>query len=725
MTKKIQDIKREDQIKNIDLKGAAGHPPEAGAGANLQKIEKDKNTLYKKKTPIREVKDLTGTEKEHFIYIKGEKFTPPKTLGNLMKIAISGLLILLSINAINVYYTGKKLTRDISAEAYEGYSFLIDAGKSATKIQFDKAAEIFDKALGNFSEAKNELWFISTDQSYYSKNNNMGQAVNALLIGGQHFAKAGSYFLEALEEFNKIPLYFVSKNKSEVAPSAKTAQNQPSITDAIKTGLDKTNLAITEISLASEQLTKIDESSLPSEIAGKITMAKKQIVDISKTLEATSKHFPAILKLLGDRYPHRYLILLQNNNEIRPSGGFIGSYVILDINEGEIEKLEVNDVYDIDDAYRGVIEPPDELKKFVSNWRFRDSNYSADFPTSAAKAKWFLQKEGGPGVDTVIAINQGLLKSMLEITGPVQVGNFGKLNAENYNLLLSYVIEGKIWGAEDPKHILKVFIPAFKEAILKEENVSKIGSNLYKAIQQKHIMMYSGDEEIEALFDSIGVSGRVYQNAANEDYLSVINTSVGGTKSDQFIEENILHDTHLDKNGNLTDEVTIKRSHLWDDEIYYKWKKILASYGFNTMPDQLIDILGRGRNKVYMRIYVPDGSILLNSSDPNLETKYDKDLKKTYFFTIMEVKAGETASVKVSYRLPFILNLDDASEAYRLTVEKQPCRRGSIITNKMNSDPEINNLSVYPKESRSEGSGKIIYATNLVYDRYFAGIWSK
>ena len=290
MTKKIQDIKREAQIKNIDLKGAAG--------ARLQKPEKDKNTLYKKKTPIIEVKDLTGTEKEHFIYIKGEKFTPPKTIGNLMKIAVSGLLILLSINAINVYYTGKKLTRDISAEAYEGYSFLIDAGKSATKIQFDKAAEIFDKALGNFSEAKSELWFISTDQSYYAKNNNVGQAVNALLVGGQHFAKAGSYFLETLEEFNKIPLYFVSKNKSD---GAKKSQNQPSITDAIKTGLDKTNLAITEISLASEQLAKIDESSLPSEIAGKITMAKKQIADISKTLEATSEHFPAILKLLARR----------------------------------------------------------------------------------------------------------------------------------------------------------------------------------------------------------------------------------------------------------------------------------------------------------------------------------------------------------------------------------------------------------------------------------------
>lgn len=708
MGKKIQDIKAEAEINNINLKAKPGHS---------SVIKKTRNVLYKQKTPIREVKDLSGTKADHFIYIKGKKYTPPKFLGNLLKIGVVGFLIILLFNTINVYYTGKKLERGVASEAYEGYSFLIDAGKNASKIQFDKASESFGRAMENFSTAKNELWFISTDKSFYNKQNSVGQAINALLIGGQHFSTAGNYFLDGLEEFNLIPLYFVSKNNNPKNPN-------PSITDSLKKGLDKTNLAIEEINLAAEQLETVNENGLPSEIATRITVIKKQVAELSETLNATATHFPALLKLLGDRYPHRYLILLQNNNEIRPSGGFIGSYAIMDINEGYIEKLEVHDVYDIDGSYKGIIEPPDELKKFTGNWRFRDSNYSPDFPTSAAKAKWFLQKEGGPSVDTVIAINQGLLADLLEITGPIRVGNFGKLNSENYNLLLSYVIEGKIWGAEDPKHILKVFIPEFKEAILQEKNIAKVGSKLYRAIQQKHIMVYSGDEEIENLFDAMGMSGKVYQGAADEDYFSVINTSIGGTKSDQFVEENILHDTFIDSGGNVTDEVTIKRSHLWDDEIYYKWKKMLRDYGLYEMPDGLIDILGRGRNKVIMRIYVPDGSILLNSTDTKLETKYDKDLKKTYFLATVEIIAGETDSLKIRYRLPFTLDLQSAGN-YKLIAEKQPGSRGSIFTKTVHTDPEVYSLSVYPKESRIDAGGNVIYATNLVYDRYFSGIWSK
>lgn len=714
MPKKISDLKLEPNKKKIDLRG----PKSADFFVKeFKRLKKNKYNLYKQKTPITEVKDLSGGKKANYIYIKGKQFTPPKFLGNLLKIAGIGFLIILIINTVNVYHAGKKLEENISAEAAEGYSFLIDAGKSATKVQFDSALEIFEKALENFSDAKEKLWFVSTDKSFYANDNNVTHAASALLTGGKYFALSGGYFLEAMEEFNKIPLYFVAKNNN---PEAKV-----SITDALKIGLEKTDLAISQVSLASEQMATINVDSLPSEISLRVKFAQEKVAETSELLNTTAQHFPALLKLLGDRYPHRYLILFQNNNEIRPTGGFIGSYAIMDLNEGFISGLETNDVYDLDGYYGGIIEPPDELKAFTGNWRFRDSNYSPDFPTSAAKARWFLQKEGGPTVDTVIAINQGLLQDLLEVTGPVQVGGFGKLNSENYNLLLSYIIEGKIWGAEDPKHILKVFVPAFKDAILKEANIGKVGSKIFKAIQQKHVMLYSSDPEIQALFDAFGISGRVSFVSENEDYLSVINTAYGGTKSEPFIEEKITHDTYIDENGSVINTVTVSRSHLWTDDIYFRWRRILKSYGFEDMPDSLIDLLGRGANKVSVRIYVPAGSILLTSNGSDVITEYDKDLKKTYFRTKMEVSAGETAEFTLKYKLPFILDFNSTPATYRLFIDKQPGSRGSLFTKTISADDQLYNLSAFPSESRIDQNGQIIYATNLVYDRYFAGVWGK
>ncbi|MFH1533704.1 MAG: DUF4012 domain-containing protein [Nitrospirota bacterium] len=709
MPKNSKDIKIDPSHKKIDLKGKVS--------GKKKPIEKTENNIYKEDTPIREVKDLYSSKKENYIYIRGKKFNPPKYLGNLIRVALAGFLIIFAINIVNVYVIGKTIEKDISDTAYQGYNYILDAGKSATQIQFDNALESFDKAITNFEEAEDELWFINTDYSFYNEDSSVGQAVNAMLEGGKYFSFAGKYFLEAVEEFNKIPLYFVTKNNPD-QPSP------PSITDSLRLGLEKTDLAIEQINLASEQILTIEESTLPPELRARVTLAKTKIEEISNTLAATSEYFPAILKLLGDRYPHRYLILFQNNNEIRPSGGFIGSYAIMDINEGYIEKLETYDVYDIDGSYGGIIEPPEEFKPWTKNWRLRDSNYSPDFPTSAKKARWFLEKEGGPTVDTVIAINQGLLMDMLEITGPIQVGNFGALDSENYNLLLSYVIEGKVWGEEDPKHLLKVFVPLFKEAILKEENISKVSSKMYKAIQQKHIMMYSSDEEIQALFESTGLDGSVHISEPEEDYLSVIHISTGGTKSEQFMEEVIQHHTDIDINGKITNEITVERSHLWTDEIYFMWKKILAGYGFDEMPDNIIDILGRGENKVSTRIYVPEGSVLIETDGADVQTMYDKDLKKTYFFLEMNTKAGETSEVWIKYSLPFTLDFEPVA-TYKLIIEKQPGSKGSIFTKTVSKADEIYSLSIHPEDATLTSEGDITYATTLVYDKYFSALWGK
>jgi hypothetical protein len=315
------------------------------------------------------------------------------------------------------------------------------------------------------------------------------------------------------------------------------------------------------------------------------------------------------------------------------------------------------------------------------------------------------------------------LKDFLEITGPVQVGKFGELSADNYNLLLSYVIEGKIWGAKDPKHILKVFVPAFKEAILKEENTGKIMSKLYSAIQRKDVLMWSGDSDIEALFDAMGLSGRVVETNEGEDYLSVVNFSLGGTKSEKFIDESITHNTYIDNYGNVTNEVTINRKHTFTDAIYLQWKKTLNVYGIKEMPDWLIDILGRGINKTTIRIYVPKGSTLIDSNG-EVETKYDEDLKKTYFYTKMEISAGETKEITVKYRLPFILNLTPAG-TYKLVIQKQPGSRGSVFTKTISADQKVMNLGTYPDDTRLDEEGNLIYATNLLYDKYFSSVWSK
>ena len=111
---------------------------------------------------------------------------------------------------------------------------------------------------------------------------------------------------------------------------------------------------------------------------------------------------------------------------------------------------------------------------------------------------------------------------------------------------------------------------------------------------------------------------------------------------------------------------------MWNDSIYKRWKKILNEYGFNEIQDSLIDILGRGNNKVLTRIYVPAGSILLESNGSDIQTKYDSELKKTYFFLTAETPSQKESEIKIKYKLPFELGINESPDTYKLIVRNSP-----------------------------------------------------
>jgi len=690
MKKKLQDLKPE-QSQLIDLK------KDSKTKSSSTSISQNKNS--------KKIQDIYHPNDHNHIFIKGRQNSHPDRIGGILKITFWGFIIVFIINIINIYYNAEDLKLDLENSARQAYSSLLSVDEDLTN--FSEAAEIFKSAEEN-------LWFIN--KFHNSLNDaSLSSSVRSAFELGNHLATAGVHFTESLEAFREIPKLFFQQNTSNTALV-------PDIAQTLKVGLRKTDLAIEEINLAKEKIAHIDQKILPTELQERFSLAKKSIEDITLFLNRTSQYFPALLKLLGDRYPHRFLILLQNNNESRPTGGFIGSYMIVDLNDGYIDKLDTYDVYDIDGSYGAYIEPPAELQTFTQNWRLRDSNYSPDFAISAAKAAWFLEKENGPGVDTVIAINQSLLRDLLEITGPVQVSDFGKLDSTNYNLLLSYIIEAKVWGKEDPKHILKTFISAFKDALITQDNLPKLSSVLFKAIQQKQLLFYSKHQDIQDLFDEFSLSARVYQNTPDQDYLSVINISTGGNKSDQFIEENIQHHTEISTNGEIVNYLSITRTHLWEESILTKWEEILQNYGFPKISEEVLYVLGKGRNRSSIRIYVPTGSILLGSSTRHMESKYDSELNKTYFFTGIEVDPGQSKTIQIAYILPYKLDLNEI-QAYKLVIQKQPGSIGSIFTKTIVADKKIQNLALFPQDTIAEQDGSFTYATNLSYDRYFSSLW--
>ncbi|HLD61271.1 MAG TPA: DUF4012 domain-containing protein, partial [Patescibacteria group bacterium] len=224
---------------------------------------------------------------------------------------------------------------------------------------------------------------------------------------------------------------------------------------------------------------------------------------------------------LGFGEPRTYLLLLLNNTELRPGGGFIGTYGVIRMNQGsaEIVKVEGTEILDNSAPKDLVSVPPEPIKKHlgVSKWYFRDSNWSPDFVSSSEKALELYSKERGVAaseIDAVIGITPTVVEELLKIIGPIEVDGL-QLNSENFTEKVEYEVEygynekgilrrdrKQLLG--DLTHILgeKVRTTAF-------EHWSDYFDLARRMVAEKHVMVYMVNSEEQAIASNHGWTGEM------------------------------------------------------------------------------------------------------------------------------------------------------------------------------------------------------------------------
>ena len=151
------------------------------------------------------------------------------------------------------------------------------------------------------------------------------------------------------------------------------------------------------IDLALINLDYISFTGILIPFKSKINDLKEKLVLVNENLDTIIPLSQFIPVMLG--YPEKsdYLLILQNNDELRPSGGFIGTYGISEALNGDIVKLDTHDVYHLDMPVKDVFTaiPPEALKTYlgVDKWYFRDANWSPDWPSSAKNVEKFFYAE--------------------------------------------------------------------------------------------------------------------------------------------------------------------------------------------------------------------------------------------------------------------------------------------------------------------------------------------
>lgn len=334
-------------------------------------------------------------------------------------------------------------------------------------------------------------------------------------------------------------------------------------------------------------------SGIPGRFREDLTKFKDKLLVEREGAENVRKILPILPEMLGlDGKRREYMVLLQNENEIRPSGGFIGSYAILSFEGGRFLGFEVKDIYEADGQLKGHVEPPAEIKKYLgeAGWFMRDSNWQASFPLVSKDVQWFLEKETGRKVDGVIGLNLAAVKAVLKVTGEVYVADFKeKVNQTNLYEQAEYYSETKFFAGSVQK---ASFLGAVSKQLMEEIKIAKgsKGQELLMAVvdllNRNEVQIVLNEKVAAETLLEAGWDGSIYEGKCNgdkcfADYLYIVEANFGVNKANYFLYRNIERQIEI---GEKVIRNTLKI-------VYENTAKSSAWPG--------------GDYKNYMRVYVP------------------------------------------------------------------------------------------------------------------------
>jgi hypothetical protein len=220
-----------------------------------------------------------------------------------------------------------------------------------------------------------------------------------------------------------------------------------------------------------------------------------EYLTLKTELNRFSNFLNNFINFMDDGKELRFLVLFGNTSEMRPGGGFIGSYADISINNWKINKIDILDISEVDKKNNQKIIPPKVLQNVVINWKAADSNWFFDFKKSASKTIQFLEnsdfyKENNVKFDGAVLITPQVVSDILSLTGPVEINSKLVFNKDNFLIELQKIIQEKRSKKDlEPKKILTDFFNKILEKFsnLDSENKNKILDYAFNWAKNKDI----------------------------------------------------------------------------------------------------------------------------------------------------------------------------------------------------------------------------------------------
>jgi len=611
---------------------------------------------------------------------------------SFLKFVITGSIIALVIPVFAWFGQGLKVKEDVLTSSLSAYQNLLAAQESLEQADWQAAEQSFGLAHLDFFEAHKEI----NELGYIALGILEQLPGTSSISSGRHLVKVGQNLSQAGQSLSSAINLFSFNNLLNSISLSSDLEERP-LTESIALSRIDLSRALEDINSANQELGQVNVSALPDSIQEGVVSLKEKLPLVEQILTQAMDWSDALLEILGHSNPRQYLLIFQNNSEIRATGGFIGTYGLITLDRGEMKDLFVDGIFNADGQLHEKIIPPRPIQKVSTAWSMHDANWFADFPTSAQKIAWFYEKTGGPTVDGLISLTPVVVERLLELTGPVSMPEYDVvLDSSNFVELIQYKVEVDYdKELNQPKKILADFAPKFIKILsgLPIRERARVLEIIFDALHEKHILVYFDNSDLQDLAIYEGWAGELI--SSDKDYLSVVSSNINGYKTDRVVKETINHQSEIQSDGSIINTLTIVRQHQGGNFEYDWWNRVNSNYLRVYLPlgSELISAKGQSAEVYQPPIdYQAQGfkaDPLVNfienrmRVDEKTGTHIFTENNKTVFGNWVYVSPGKTVSLTYKYRLPFKIDLTKSSDSYSLLVQKQSGSLGSQFNHQL------------------------------------------
>ena len=598
----------------------------------------------------------------------------------------------------------------LTGETVLGGIFLFIGSQEVKQGNFAKAENPLSQSEQFFSLAKKSLEYINPlfDLVYLR---DVSQAVYKLEDLGWHTALGLLYVAKSGESAQMLFAGIAGMDKGVAfSPLVSTLRGNLALAD--------TQLALIEAEAKSRNLYNI--LTRLNGLVSQYTTFTQKISQTREYVDFAQEGLTVLPETIGLYGKRTYLILLQNNMELRPTGGFIGSYGVVTFEDGVLKDFKIEDVYTADGQLNGHVDPPEPIRTHLGqeHWYLRDSNWDPDFTKSAARAAWFLEKEIDTKVDGVMALDLTFARYLLEITGPITLADYNEtVSSENlFELAHQYVQTDFFPGSTQKRDFLGSLGRVLLTQITNEKNThTRLARKLKQALDEKHLLLFFAANTQQQLVSQYGWAGEIKKTQCVNciaDYNMSIDANLGVNKVNYYMQKKQQDTITIAADGKITHVL----------KLHYK----------NTSLTQTTDVGGSYKN--YLRVFIPKQAQLKDFSvnDVPLSLTTQKTASESSMYVgayadlqvvenLLLVAPQEEKTVTLTYEYQSSLK---NGQKYAYLVQKQPGTQADMLEIKVTypSDWQLVGTLGQPQVAGATtlvNGSEITYNTNLSLDQQF------